>query len=107
MPTQFIGIKEFRNNLATLTQQAQRTGVHYIVLNKNKPVLEVKPLSTKDATLEKLIPKDQAWFWTPEWQAKEREADEDIRMGRVSGPFTSADELIKHLHGVGKNSRKK
>jgi hypothetical protein len=25
---------------------------------------------------------DQAWFWTPEWQAKEREADEDIAAGR-------------------------
>jgi bifunctional DNA-binding transcriptional regulator/antitoxin component of YhaV-PrlF toxin-antitoxin module len=25
---------------------------------------------------------DQAWFWTEEWQAKEREADEDIRLGR-------------------------
>lgn len=25
-----------------------------------------------------LIRRDQAWFWTPEWQAKEREADEEI-----------------------------
>ncbi len=24
----------------------------------------------------------QAWFWTPEWQAHEREADEDIAAGR-------------------------
>ncbi len=28
-----------------------------------------------------LIPRDQAWFWTPEWQAKEREADEEIVAG--------------------------
>ena len=26
---------------------------------------------------------DQAWFWTAEWQAGEKEADEDIRAGRV------------------------
>lgn len=26
---------------------------------------------------------DQAWFWTDEWQEKEREADEDITAGRV------------------------
>ena len=26
---------------------------------------------------------DQAYFWTPEWQAAEREADEDIEAGRV------------------------
>ncbi|GEM_PF-2789012 len=26
---------------------------------------------------------DQAWYWTPEWQAKEREADEAIAAGLV------------------------
>jgi hypothetical protein len=25
----------------------------------------------------------QAWFWTREWQAKEREADDDLAAGRV------------------------
>ena len=45
----------------------------------------------------KVIPKDQAWFHTPEWQAKEREADQDIARGKVSGPFTSAKDLIQHL----------
>ena len=31
---------------------------------------------------------DQAWYWTPEWQAKEREADEAIAAGRTVGPMT-------------------
>lgn len=48
-------------------------------------------------TPKKLIPKDQEWFWTKEWQAKEREAEGDIRAGRVSGPFTSGKELVKSL----------
>ena len=43
-----------------------------------------------------LIPKDQLWFWTPEWQAKEREADEDIAKGRVKG-FESVGDLIKDI----------
>ncbi len=43
----------------------------------------------------KVIPKNQAWFWTPEWQQKEREADEAITQGRLSRPFTSAAALIK------------
>jgi AbrB family looped-hinge helix DNA binding protein len=43
-----------------------------------------------------IIPKDQRWFWTPEWQRKEREADEDIALGRVK-EFASVDELIKDL----------
>ena len=46
---------------------------------------------------KKLIPKDQAWFWTKEWQTKEKEVDEAIAKGEVSGPFKTADELIRHL----------
>ena len=46
---------------------------------------------------KKLISKDQAWFWTKEWQAKEREADEAIARGEISEPFESAEELIRHL----------
>lgn len=48
-------------------------------------------------TPKKLIDADQAWFWTPEWQKGEREADEDIKAGRVSGPFKTIEELKKHL----------
>jgi len=48
-------------------------------------------------TPKKLIDADQAWFWTPEWQRSEREADEDIKAGRVSGPFKTIEELKKHL----------
>ena len=29
-------------------------------------------------------PDDQAWFWTPSWQAGEAEADRDIAEGCVS-----------------------
>lgn len=43
-----------------------------------------------------LIPNDQLWYWTPEWQRKEREADEDIARGRVKH-FASVHELIKDL----------
>jgi len=46
---------------------------------------------------KKLIDADHAWFWSPEWQAGERAADEDIKAGRVSGPFKTIDELKKHL----------
>ena len=30
------------------------------------------------------IPRDQAWFWTKEWQKGELEAEGDIRAGRVT-----------------------
>lgn len=38
-------------------------------------------------------------FWTKaEWKKAEREADDDIKAGRVVGPFNSAEELIESLH---------
>ena len=42
------------------------------------------------------IPTDQAWFFTPEWLAGEREADEDIaaRRGTV---HESAEDMFAHL----------
>ncbi len=43
-----------------------------------------------------LIPKDQLWFWTREWQEKEREADEDIARGNVK-EFESVEDLLKEL----------
>jgi len=46
---------------------------------------------------KKLISKDQAWFWTKEWQENEKEADEAIEKGDLSGPFENADEVIRHL----------
>ncbi|HEY7268394.1 MAG TPA: AbrB/MazE/SpoVT family DNA-binding domain-containing protein [Dehalococcoidia bacterium] len=47
---------------------------------------------------QKLIPRDQAWYWTKEWQDMEREADEDIAAGRVSPVFENAKEAIEYLH---------
>lgn len=46
---------------------------------------------------KKLISKEDAWFHTPEWQAKEREADYAIRKCEVSGPFTTTNALLRHL----------
>lgn len=44
-----------------------------------------------------LLSKEEAWFWTTEWQIREQEADEAIRKGEVFGPFESMEELIKAL----------
>lgn len=44
----------------------------------------------------KLVDPSQAYFWTKEWQAGEREAEEDIRHGRIkSAPSVKA--LMKNL----------
>jgi hypothetical protein len=55
--------------------------------------------------LRKIDP-DQAWFWTPQWQAKLQEAEEDLAKGRttihysddrVSGRAARAIEACQHM----------
>ena len=42
MTTQFVGLKEFRQNIASYHAKAKKNGWRYIVLNHNKPIWEVK-----------------------------------------------------------------
>jgi len=44
------------------------------------------------------VPRDEAWFWTPEWQAREKEADKDIATGKYRD-FDTLEDLLKDLHG--------
>jgi AbrB family looped-hinge helix DNA binding protein len=45
------------------------------------------------------IAADQAWFWTPEWQAGEREADADYAAGQTL-VFDSGAEFIADLEAA-------
>jgi hypothetical protein len=42
------------------------------------------------------IDPDQAWFWTPGWQATEREADADLAAGRLT-VFEGDDQFLSAL----------
>ncbi|HEV8654254.1 MAG TPA: hypothetical protein VGR85_01905 [Candidatus Limnocylindria bacterium] len=44
----------------------------------------------------RLVDPSQAYFWTDEWQRDERQAQEDIRRGRVKR-FRSAKALVADL----------
>jgi antitoxin PrlF len=46
------------------------------------------------------IPTDQAWFFTPEWLAGEREADEQIAAER-GAVHDSAEDMFDHLDSLG------
>lgn len=43
-----------------------------------------------------VIPKDQAYFYTPEWQKEEAEASEDIKKGRAT-KTKNIKELFKEI----------
>ncbi len=50
------------------------------------------------------IPTDQAWFFTPEWLAREREADEEIAAGRGT-VHEAVDDMFGHLDSLGHRMR--
>jgi len=60
-------------------------------------IIEIE-VTDDGATLvpKKLVDKGQAYFWSKEWQEGEREAESDIKSGRVR-VYDSAKELIKEL----------
>lgn len=43
------------------------------------------------------IPKGQRWFWTDAWQRRYREALEDVKAGRLVGPFESVEAFKNEL----------
>ncbi len=44
----------------------------------------------------RIVPPDQAWFWTDRWQEMERRAQEDIDAGRVQH-YDSVEDAISDL----------
>jgi hypothetical protein len=70
MTTKFVGVREFRQNISGLYKDAQKKSIRYIVLNKNKPVFEVRPISKKESSLESLL-------------SSVRDAEADVKTGRV------------------------
>ena len=51
------------------------------------------------ALWEKIVAADQAWYWTPEWQSAEAEADAELAAGKYDN-FASMDALIADLQAA-------
>jgi AbrB family looped-hinge helix DNA binding protein len=50
---------------------------------------------------QKVIDATQAWFWTPQWQQGEREADADLAAGRAQ-IFNSGEDFLDALRARAK-----
>jgi antitoxin MazE len=60
-------------------------------------LVEIEVIDEKAVLIpKKLVDKNQAYFWTKEWQDAEKVADEDIRAGRVK-VYDSVEKLIEDL----------
>lgn len=61
----------------------------YVEIEQQKDSLVIKPV--------KVIHPGQEYFYTPEWQKKEAEADDAIAQGEVLGPFDNVKDAIKAI----------
>jgi AbrB family looped-hinge helix DNA binding protein len=43
-----------------------------------------------------VIDRSQSWFWTKEWQKKERDVEEEIKQGKIN-KAKDVEDLIKKL----------
>ncbi len=66
-------------------------GAQVEITERADGVVELRPMVA--------VPASQAWFWTPEWQAGEREADADIAAGRTV-TYDGPDEFIAALEAL-------
>lgn len=53
--TQLIGLKDFRQNIASYSRRVQSHNVRYFVLRKNKPAFEVRAIDPQDILREQLV----------------------------------------------------
>lgn len=67
----------------------ERDGEIVILTRDGRPVAKVHAIDP-----------DQAWFWTPEWQAKEREVDEEMATGIPDRVFDFGEEFLAYLEAL-------
>lgn len=70
MVTKLIGVKKFRQNIASYYRQSLKNNWRFVILNRNEPIFEVRPIDPRRATLEKLT-------------AQIARAEEGYKVGRV------------------------
>src|SRR5437867_11356730 len=77
-----------------LLQQARRK-----IARIRKDLARSRGLTSAEANIAirlGLIDSDQRWWWMEAWQSGERQAERDIKAGRVQ-VFESADQLLQDL----------
>lgn len=57
------------------------------------------PVKANTSSHKQSRPKAPSWFWTDEWQQKEREADADISEGKMEH-FDSDEEFLAALERI-------
>ncbi len=54
MNIKFVGVKDFRQNMSDYAKRARNSGTRFIVMNRNKPLFEIKPFA-EDVYLDSFV----------------------------------------------------
>ncbi len=82
MATRFVGLKEFRSNIAKITREAIKKHQTVVILRKNRPICELTPLIG-----------DEEGVYRPEFVRGIAEAERQVKKGQVYTP----EEVRKYL----------
>ena len=79
----------------------QLAGVPDVVAAERDSVLAMaRSVRAEAFALMQHLNPEQAWFWTEEWQAGEREVDRNIEAGKVSTIYYSEEEFDAALRAL-------
>jgi len=86
MTTKFIGTKELRQNLFSISKEVGAGKAQYIVMNKNKPMFTMSPFKEDEVML------------VPSKRLKRaiKDAEEEYAGGRLHA-YTTVDDFLKSL----------
>ena len=86
-------VMQIRRNFQVTLPAAIRKRLHLNIGD----ILETKVQEGKIIIVpKKTIEASQAWFWSKEWQEAEREAEANLRAGKVK-KFKNVEDLIRDL----------
>ena len=81
MNTKFIGVKDFRQNMSDYAKRARDGESRFIVMNRNKPLFELKPFAD-DVYLDSFVESVLA-------------AEKDVAAGRIHSEEEILDEFVR------------
>ena len=70
MTTKFVGLKDFRQRMAWFSDQALRRKQRLIILKKNRPLFELRPIRDEESLEQRLL-------------ESLKESRQDVTKGRV------------------------
>jgi hypothetical protein len=73
-----------------------RSDLHRLVDELPDDAVDAAAVLLRSLKTRRIDP-DQTWFWTPEWQAAEREVDEAIARGELGTIYMSDEEFLAAL----------